>query len=112
MIEAKIERIVDGQGAAETHAAELGVVAAPFQKQADEAFPHDGVALSVNPTRERVHPDAVHNHDTGEVFAQGLYLEAVDGDHVMAFVEQVVRQVESRRTEADHQDLVAALRLG
>ncbi|MFC2173559.1 hypothetical protein ACFLU6_13140 [Acidobacteriota bacterium] len=34
-----------------------------------EAFPHNGVALSIHPSQERVSPSAVYNQATGEVFA-------------------------------------------
>ena len=132
MVEAHIEGLVQGDGAAEAHAAEHGEMGAALQEQADDLeeglVPAHGDAVFgdaaeaghdplVQGLAQRVpvadgqerHPRAV-GLDAGERRVQGLDLEPVDCDHRVTFVEQVVGQGVAGRAEARDQHLAAARR--
>ena len=126
MVETAGEGVPHAQGAAEAHAAEHRELAPPLEQQADdleeilvpahgdavfrdaaEAGHHAAVeilaqlpyfldGLERHPVAERI--DARHRR------LQRLDLQAVDGDHGVPVVHQVVRQRESRRAEPDHKD--------
>ena len=125
VIEAHGEGVLDGHGSAEAHAAEHRELAAPLEQQThqlqvvlvpahrdavlgDTAEARHGALTKILAQTVDVahglerHARAVGLH-AGLGLRQRLDLEAVDADHGMAVVHQVMGEIESRRTEADDQ---------
>ena len=134
MVEAEIECLIQGDRAAEAHAAEHGEARPPLQQQADDLeevlVPAHGDAV-FGDAAETGHGalaqilvqladvvDRLERHappvpvDAGIFRRQRLDLQAVHRHHGVAVIQQVMRQRESRRPQARHQHPAAAGGLG
>ena len=134
VVEAEREGAVDGERAAEAHAAEHRELAAPFQQQADELeeilVPAHGDAV-FGDAAEPGHDAAVERLaqlggiadraerraraggvDTRDGGIERLDLEPVDRHHGVAVVHEMMREREAGGPEAHDQDLAAAGGLG
>ena len=123
MIESHFEGAVDGDGAAEAHAAEHREFAAAFEQQADDLeevlVPADGDSV-FGDTAEARHDAVIQRFvdladiaNGGEAFAltecvhagkflgKRLDLEAIHADYGVAIVHQIVRERESGGAESD-----------
>jgi len=131
VIEAQRERVVGAQRAAEAHATHQGEALAPFEQQphqlqevlvpahGDAVFGHAAEA-GHHPVVQRLvqrahvvhrlegHPRAVDAH-AARALVERLDLQAVDADHAVPFLEQVVREREAGGPHARHQHAVAAV---
>ena len=127
VVEAVGEGFVDGQRAAEAHAAEHRELAPPLEQQADDLEEvlvpahRDAVLGDAAEARhgavverlaqlanvlDRLERDAVAQRvHAGNRGIERLDLQAVDADHGVAVVHQVVRDGEAGRPEADDQHL-------
>ena len=130
VIESHFKRALNRQRAAEAHAAKHGELLPPLQQQPDDfqeiLVPADRDAILGNAAESRHHPIverlinlvnvadrfescavAQHIH-ARRLFRQRLDLQAVNANHGMAVVHQVVRQREARRSKPNHQNFVTA----
>ncbi len=134
MVEAELGRILHRQRAAEAHAAEQGELGAALQQQADDLekilVPAHGDAVFGDTAETRHHAigevlvNIAHfaygtkrharagGADPGQIGRQRFDLEAVDADHRVAVVHQMVREAEARRPHAGDEHAFAACRPG
>jgi hypothetical protein len=129
VIEAERKRAVDGERAAEPHAAEHRKFAAPLQQKADELeeilVPAHGDAVLGDPAESGHHASIERLMQLGRVAdrAEGgarpvdlharnirverLDLESVHRNHGVTVVDEVVRERKARGSESHDQDLAA-----
>ena len=132
MVEAHGECALGGERAAEAHAAEHRELRAPLHQQARDLeevlVPAHGDAVFRHAAESRHHAPVERLAQFGEIcgwaeghaLAVGLHtgnrgverldLEAVDADHRVAVVHQMMRQRESRGTHADDEHALAGFR--
>src|SRR5512134_2825132 len=125
MVKAVGESFFDGQRAAEAHAAEHGELRSPLEKKADDLeevlIPTHRNAVLRHAAKPGHHAalerlaqlvdvaDRPERHavaigiDAGDLRIERLDLQAVDADHGMTVVHEMVRDGEAGRTEADHE---------
>ena len=131
VIEAHVEGAVDGEGAAETDAAEHAEFSAAFEEEADDLekifVPADGDAVLGDASEAGV--DALikafvnirdvadgaegvafaERIDTRHLVVKGFDFEAIDGDDGVAIIHEVVGEGESGGTKADDENFFAGI---